>query len=161
MPGRSLRIDLAAQCLELCEGDVTVKRYPVSTARNGAGEDDGSECTPRGLHRIESKIGGGEVRGAVFVGREPTDEVCDASLFAASPGRDWILTRILWLEGCEPGRNQGGSVDSHARYIYIHGCPDALPLGVPASHGCIRMSNDDVIELYERVEVGDPVEICE
>jgi hypothetical protein len=161
MTGRSLRIDLGAQRLDLYEDGTVVRSYAVSTARNGPGEQDGSECTPRGAHTIATKIGDAAPRGAVFVGREPTGEICDAAAFSAEPERDWILTRILWLSGCEPGRNQGGTVDTRSRYIYIHGCPDALPLGAPGSHGCIRMGNDDVIELYERVEVGDRVEICE
>ncbi len=161
MAERSIRIDLATQCLELHEGGSLLRSYPVSTAKNGAGERDGSECTPRGRHRIEQKIGDDAEAGAVFAGRVATGEICTAACYDAEPERDWILTRILWLGGCEPGRNQGGSVDTQARYIYIHGCPDALPLGVPGSHGCIRMRNTDVIEVYDRVEVGCPVEIVE
>ena len=138
-----------------------MRSYPVSTARNGPGEQDGSECTPRGEHEIAEKIGAGADPGSVFVGREPTGEVCDRALFDAAPERDWILTRILWLSGLEPGRNQGGEVDTRQRTIYIHGCPDALELGVPGSHGCVRMANDDVIDLFDRVEVGTRVQIDE
>lgn len=106
-------------------------------------------------------IGAGAPRGAVFVGRETTGEVCTPERFAAEPGRDWILTRILWLEGLEEGRNRGGDVDSRRRFIYIHGTPDEARLGEPASHGCIRMRNEDVAALFERVDVGTPVEIVE
>lgn len=161
MRKRRIRIDLAAQRLDLCHDRAVVRSYPVSTARRGAGEREGSECTPRGLHRVEEKIGAGAAPGSVFVGRQPTGEVCTPAAFAAAPERDWILTRILWLGGCEPGRNQGGSVDTRARFVYIHGCPDELPLGVPGSHGCIRMRNSDVIDLFDRVEVGTEVEIRE
>lgn len=161
MAGTTLRIDLGLQRLDLIEGSTLARSYAVSTARNGAGERNGSECTPRGRHRIEEKIGDAAPRGAVFVGRAPTGEVCTPERFDAEPERDWILTRILWLGGCEPGRNQGGEVDTLARTIYIHGCPDALPLGVPGSHGCIRMANEDVVDLFDRVEVGTPVEIVE
>ena len=156
---RAIRIDLADQRLDLCQDDEVVKSYPVSTAKNGAGEREGSECTPRGAHVIEAKIGAGAAPGAVFVGRSETGETCTPELFAASPERDWILTRILWLGGLEPGRNQGGEVDTRGRYIYIHGCPDELPLGTPGSHGCVRMRNADVIELFEQADVGTRVEI--
>lgn len=158
---RTIRIDLGRQRLDLYEADTLLQSYPVSTARNGPGEEHGSECTPRGAHAIEEKIGASATTGSVFVGREPTGEICDPALFEASPGRDWILTRILWLAGLEPGRNLGGNVDTQARHIYIHGCPDPVDLGAPGSHGCIRMRNADVIDLFERVEVGTRVEIEE
>ena len=161
MAERTIRIDLAAQRLDLCEGDRVLASYPVSTARNGPGEREGSECTPRGRHVVAEKIGAGAPYGAVFEGRAPTGEVCTPERFAARPDRDWILTRVLWLGGCEPGRNQGGEVDTLRRYVYIHGCPDALPVGTPGSHGCVRMRNRDVIDLFDRVVVGTPVEIAE
>lgn len=161
MAERTIRIDLGAQRLDLCEGGRVLRSYPVSTAGNGPGERLGSECTPRGVHVVAEKIGADAVPGTVFVGRVPTGEVCTPELFATSPERDWILTRILWLGGCEPGRNQGGDVDTFRRYVYIHGCPDALPLGQPASHGCVRMHDPDVIDLFDRVEVGTRVEIVE
>ena len=159
MGNRTIRIDLSAQRLDLCEGDEVVRAYPISTAKNGADEREGSEGTPRGAHEIAAKIGASAAAGAVFVGRSETGEICTPELFAASPGRDWILTRILWLGGLEPGHNQGGEVDTRSRYIYIHGCPDEVPLGVPHSHGCVRMRNQDVIELFEDVDVGTSVEI--
>ncbi|MGD8931548.1 MAG: L,D-transpeptidase [Chromatiales bacterium] len=156
-----LRIDLSRQTLTRYAGQRALSTYPVSTALNGPGERLSSGCTPRGLHRIRLKIGAGCPRNAVFVGRRPTGEIYSAELAAAQPQRDWILTRILWLSGLEPGRNRGGSVDTLRRFIYIHGCPDNVPMGVPLSHGCIRMRNRDLLELFERVDNGTLVEIVE
>ena len=154
---RWIRVDVGAQCLELLEGEHVTAQYPVSTALAGVGEQTDSERTPRGRHAIAEKIGGECPTRAVFVARRPTGEVCTPERFAAEPDRDWILTRILWLEGLEAGRNAGPGVDSKQRYIYIHGTPDEERIGVPASHGCVRMRNDDVIDLFERVEVGTVV----
>jgi hypothetical protein len=156
---RSIRICLAEQRLDLYEGDERLRSYPVSTAANGAGERDGSGCTPRGSHEIHAKIGADRPEGTVFEGRVPTGELCTPKLFDAAPDRDWILTRILWLAGREPGRNRDGEVDTLRRYIYIHGCPDQTELGRPGSHGCIRMRNCDVTELFDLVETGTRVEI--
>jgi hypothetical protein len=156
-----LRIDLSAQTLELWAGDALLARHPVSTAANGPGERRGSGCTPRGRHRVRLKIGAGCPANAVFVGRRPTGELYSPELAAAEPGRDWILARILWLTGVEPGRNRGGEVDTLRRYIYIHGCPDGAPMGVPCSHGCIRMRNADLLTLFERVRNGTVVDIVE
>lgn len=154
-----IRVDVAAQCLELWRDGRLEAAWPVSTARKGVGERSGSEQTPRGRHYVRARIGRGLPRGAVLRGRRPTGEVWSAELARAQPGRDWILTRILWLCGCEPGRNRLGEVDSQRRYIYIHGTPDSEPMGVPLSHGCIRMRNDDILELFERVPAGTPVDI--
>lgn len=137
----------------------TVAVYPVSTALNGAGELKNSHCTPRGEHVVRAKIGAGRDVGTVFIGRRPTGELWSPELAEQHPGRDWILTRILWLSGCEPGKNRLGNCDSMQRYIYIHGTPDTEPMGVPRSHGCIRMRNADVVELFERVPVKTPVTI--
>ncbi len=156
---RRILVDLAAQTLVLLEGDRVRRRYRVSTARNGPGEQQDSGCTPRGLHRVRIRIGAGCPEGAVFVGRRATGEIHDAKLAEQYPERDWILTRILWLTGLESGRNRGGCVDTLRRYIYIHGCPDTEPLGVPCSHGCIRMHNRDLIELFDLVPAGTLVEI--
>ena len=156
-----LRIDLSRQTLTLYEGDRAVNTYAVSTALRGPGEEAGSGCTPRGLHCIRLKIGAGSPVGAVFVGRRPTGEIFSPELAAAQPERDWILTRILWLTGLEAGRNRGGTVDTLRRFIYIHGCPDSEPMGVARSHGCIRMRNRDLLELFERVDNGTRVEIEE
>ena len=155
-----IRISLPDQQLELLEGNRMVATYPVSTARNGPGERRGSECTPRGWHRIRIKIGAGLPLNTVFVGRRPTGEIYDPELAALHPDRDWILTRILWLTGLEPGYNRGGDCDTLRRFIYIHGCPDTAPMGVPLSHGCIRMRNQDLLELFERVAAGDRVFIA-
>ena len=152
-----LRIEVAAQRLLLLEGQRELARYPVSTAAAGVGERNGSGCTPRGWHRIRARIGAGAPLGTVFVGRRPTGELYSETLARSAPGRDWILTRILWLCGMEPGRNRLGEVDTMRRYIYIHGTPDSEPLGEPRSHGCIRMGNAAVAELFERVAVGTRV----
>lgn len=156
-----IEVDLGRQQLRLVQEDVLLAHYRISTAANGAGERNGSLCTPRGRHRIRAKIGDGLTPGAVLVGRRPTGEVWSPELHAAHPGRDWILTRILWLCGCEPGRNRFGEVDTMRRYIYIHGAPDSAAMGVPGSHGCVRMRNDDLIELFDRVPVGCEVVIHE
>ena len=157
-----IRISLAEQSLTLFDENAqVVRRYPVSTAAKGAGEAFGSYCTPRGKHLIRAKIGAGAPENAVFVARRPTGEIYSAELDAAFPGRDWILTRILWLSGCEPQRNRLGRVDTMRRYIYIHGTPDSTRIGVPGSHGCIRMRNADIIDLFERVPVYSTVEIVE
>lgn len=156
----SLRVDLAEQQLTL-RGDGPDVVYPVSTAVNGSGEQADSGCTPRGWHRIRAKIGADAPSGTVFIGRRPTGEIYSAELAAEHPRRDWILSRILWLCGEEPGRNRGGRVDSMRRYIYIHGTPDTEPMRVPASHGCIRMRNADVIALFDRVPAGTRVEIVD
>jgi lipoprotein-anchoring transpeptidase ErfK/SrfK len=156
-----IRIDIPRQTMELFAADgACIRRYPVSTAVNGAGERSGSECTPRGRHRIRARIGGGEPPGAVFRGRRPTGEVWTPALAAAHPDRDWILSRILWLCGEESGINRGGEVDSMQRYIYIHGTGDDQPMREPRSHGCVRMRNRDVIELFDLVGAGTVVEIA-
>lgn len=133
--------------------------YVVSTALNGPGEKKNSGCTPRGKHIIRAKIGAGQPENTVFIGRRPTGEIYTPELGAQFPKRDWMLSRILWLSGCEVGFNRLGDCDTMQRYIYIHGTPDSEPMGVPLSHGCIRMRNRDVIALFDRVPVGTPVEI--
>lgn len=135
--------------------------YPVSTALKGAGELSGSFCTPRGRHIVRAKIGEGCPENAVFVRRRPTGEFYTPELGAQFPERDWILTRILWLSGCDVGFNRLGLRDTMRRYIYIHGTPDSEPMGQALSHGCIRMHNVDLIELFSMVPVGTPVEIIE
>lgn len=156
---KCIEINITEQMLRLFEGERLVTSYAVSTARNGPGEQIGSGCTPRGRHRIRIGIGAGCAENTVFVGRRVTGEIYSPQLAQKYPERDWVLTRIIWLTGLEPGRNRGGAVDSLRRYIYIHGCPDSEPMGVPLSHGCIRMRNSDMIELFEQVEVGTPVDI--
>jgi len=138
-----------------------IKRYQVSTSKLGAGERNGSFCTPRGRHVIRAKIGAGMPENSVFVERRPTGEIFTPELGGNFPGRDWILTRILWLSGCEVGLNRLGDVDTMRRFIYIHGSPDSVELGKPGSAGCIRMHNKDLLDLFERVQVGDEVLISE
>jgi L,D-transpeptidase YbiS len=154
-----IRIDLEAQRLDLLRSDRVVASYPVSTAANGAGERAASEQTPRGLHEIRAKIGAGAPLGTVFVGRRPTGEICTPERLLAEPNRDWILTRILWLRGLERGRNRGRGCDSMRRFIYIHGTPHESAIGTPASHGCVRMTNADVVELFDAIPPGTLVEI--
>ena len=157
-----IEIDLATQWLSLFGDDgACIRRYRVSTALNGAGEQRDSGCTPRGRHVVRARIGGAQPLGTVFSGRRPTGEVWSAELARQQPGRDWILSRILWLSGCERGRNRLSSVDTMRRYIYIHGTPDSEPMGVPRSHGCVRMRNRDLVELFELVPAQTVVEIRE
>ena len=154
-------IDAGKQELELLEGERVLKRYSVSTAKNGLGEKNGSFCTPRGRHIVRAKIGAGQPENTVFVRRRPTGELWSRELHAKFPGRDWMLTRLLWLSGCEPGRNRLGDVDTMRRYIYIHGSPDTAEMGRPGSIGCIRMRNRDIVELFDLVPPYTPVEIKE
>lgn len=157
-----IEISVASQTLKLFGNDGELLReYMISSAAKGVGEQMGSYQTPRGQHRIRARIGDGLPLGAVLRGRRPTGEVCTPELMAAQPDRDWILTRILWLCGEEPGKNRGGQVDTMRRYVYIHGTPDSVALGVPGSHGCIRMRNTDMVDLFDRVPVGTPVVISE
>lgn len=157
--GLWIDVSLAEQRLTLHDGAAQLAIWPVSTAANGPGEREGSGCTPRGRHVVRARIGAGLPTGAVLVGRRPTGEVWSEALAAAAPTRDWILSRILWLSGCEPGFNRLGEVDSMRRYIYIHGTPDTEPMGVPRSHGCVRMRSDAVIALFDMVPAGTPVRI--
>ena len=155
-----IEISIPEQSLALIENGRELRRYVVSTSRNGAGERQGSFCTPRGEHIVRAKIGAGQALNTVFVRRRPTGEIWTPEMAERFPGRDWILTRILWLSGCEPGRNRMGEVDTMRRYIYIHGSPDAVEMGKPGSIGCIRMRNRDVVELFELVPAGTEVSIA-
>lgn len=160
MPRISVKI--STQELDLIgDNGNLIKRYAVSTSKKGPGELNGSYCTPRGKHIIRAKIGAGQPLNAVFVERRPTGEVYNPKLAQRFPGRDWILTRILWLSGCEPGFNRLGKVDTMRRCIYIHGSPDSAEMGKPGSIGCIRMRNTDIVELFDAVPVLTPVEILE
>jgi hypothetical protein len=157
-----IEISLARQELTLYGVDgACIRRYAVSTAANGAGELCDSGCTPRGRHIVRARIGAGAPLGTVFRGRRPTGECWSAELAAQHPARDWILSRILWLSGCEPGKNRLGNVDTMRRYIYIHGTADDQPMGVARSHGCIRMRNRDIIELFDLAAPGTEVVIGE
>jgi len=150
-----LAISIADQTLSLVDvRGAVIECYPVSTALNGAGEQDGSGCTPRGEHYIRAMVGSGMPERTVFRARRPTGETYSPELAAAHPNRDWILSRIIWLCGLESGKNRGRGVDTFRRFIYIHGTPDTEPMGVPKSHGCIRMRNEDVMALFDRVHTG-------
>ena len=161
MPDFFLDISISAQRLAIIGGGNPIQSYPVSTAKNGVGEKRGSECTPIGWHCIRAKIGSGLPLNSVFVGRRATGEIYSDELGRLNPQRDWILTRILWLGGLEPGKNRYGDVDTCWRYIYIHGTPDESMIGLPVSHGCIRMKNEDMLDLFNRVEAGIKVYIHE
>ena len=155
-----INIHISTQTLELLDDEgKLLRRYPVSTGANGVGEENGSFCTPRGKHIIRAKIGDGQPENAVFVQRRPTGEIFSPTLGEKNPGRDWILTRILWLSGCESGYNRSGSCDTMRRYIYIHGTPDRIAMGKPGSRGCVRMRNAELVELFELVQTGTEVEI--
>ena len=149
-------IDISKQRLTL-DGRI----YPVSTSKSGAGEKNGSFCTPRGRHIVRAKIGAGQPINAVFVRRRPTGEIWTPELQNKEPDRDWMLTRLLWLSGCEVGKNRLGDVDTMRRYIYIHGSPDTAEMGRPGSIGCVRMRNRDILELFELTPPYTAVEILE
>jgi len=155
-------ISIPQQTLELLsEDDRLLRTYAVSTAKNGAGEVNGSFCTPRGRHIIRAKIGTDAPENTVFVRRRPTGEIWTPDLATQFPGRDWMLTRILWLSGCEPGFNRLGRVDTMRRYIYLHGSPDTVEMGHPGSIGCVRMRNRDIVELFDLVPPYTLVDIVE
>jgi lipoprotein-anchoring transpeptidase ErfK/SrfK len=156
-----LDISIPRQHLSIIDCGKVIRSYPISSAKNGVGEKRGSECTPTGWHSIRAKIGSGLPINSVFVGRRATGEIYNDELGRSYPQRDWILTRILWLGGLEPGKNRYGEVDTCRRYIYIHGTPDEPMIGSPASHGCIRMKNADVLDLFDRVKSGVKVYIHE
>jgi L,D-transpeptidase YbiS len=156
-----IKVSIDEQRLQYLSGGNIVMDVAVSTAANGPGEIMHSECTPRGHHCIRAKIGAGMPANTVFVGRRASGEIYSPLLKQQYPERDWMLTRILWLSGMEPGHNRFGERDSMRRYIYIHGCPDEDPMGTPTSHGCIKMRNAEVIELFDQVPVGSRVLIQE
>ncbi len=162
VPAQALVVAVSSQRLYLFEDGQLVGDYPVSTAERGTGNQEGSLQTPLGLHRVAEKIGAEAPSGMIFRGRRPTGQRAEIlALPDARAERDDVTSRILWLDGLEPGVNRGGNVDSKRRYIYIHGTPEEGRIGSPASHGCVRMSNADVIELFDRVEVDALVDIIE
>ena len=155
-----IEVHVSSQTLRLKDDSGRVlMETRISTGRKGVGEQNGSEQTPRGWHKIRAKIGAGQPENTVFVARRPTGELYSPEMRASYPNRDWILTRILWLSGLEPGRNRLGQVDTMRRFIYIHGCPDDDPMGAPGSRGCVKMRNSELIELFDRVPVGTRVHI--
>jgi lipoprotein-anchoring transpeptidase ErfK/SrfK len=156
-----IKVSIDEQRLQLLKDDEVIMDVAVSTASNGPGEVINSECTPRGWHRVRARIGAACPDNTVFSGRRPTGELYTPKMRADNPGRDWIITRILWLCGEEPGKNRLGEVDTMRRYIYIHGAPDDDPMGIPSSHGCVKMRNTEVVELFNSVPVGTRVLIQE
>ena len=142
-------VHVPSQTLDLTDGGALVRRYAVSTSRFGLGTEPGSNKTPAGHFRIAEKIGDGAVPGEVFISREPTGRTG-----AETDDHDHVQTRILWLDGLD-----AANANTRARYIYIHGTNAESRLGTPASFGCVRMGNDDIIDLYARVPVGAAVEI--
>lgn len=157
-----IEINTAKQIISLKNAiNEIIAEYPISTGKNGLGEKQGSEKTPRGKHIICEKIGENMPIFTVFRARVPTGEIYSAALEKQFPDRDWILSRILWLSGTEAGFNYGGDVDTKSRFIYIHGTNDEKNIGVPNSHGCIRMRNQDVIALFDQVSVSEVVLINE
>lgn len=161
MPEKIIRISIEKQRLQLLQDGMALLEYPVSTAANGPGEQRGSNCTPRGWHIIRAKVGAGCAPDTVFIKRRPTGEIYSPALRAQFPNRDWILTRILWLSGLEVGKNRLGNVDTMRRYIYLHGTPDDVQMGMPGSHGCVRMRNANIMELFDNVAAGTKVLIEE
>lgn len=157
MTGFRLIVNLKQQIMDVYEGENHIRQYRVSTGKKGIGEISGSEQTPRGRHKIRAKIGHQQAENTVFIGRRPTGEIYQPSMRKEHPHRDWILTRIMWLSGLEPGFNRLGNVDTMRRYIYIHGCPDEDEMGIPSSHGCVKMRNSDIIELFDLIPVGTEV----
>lgn len=156
-----LKVSISKQELSWYQSNQLIKIYSVSTAKLGYGEILGSEQTPRGLHIIRAKIGRDCPVNSVFVGRRPTGEIYTPELKEKHPERDWILTRILWLSGLERGKNRCGNVDTMRRYIYIHGTPDDVKMGVPGSKGCIRVQNKDMIEIFDNIPCSTRIHIIE
>jgi len=143
------------------EDGALLHEYPVSTSKYGTGCQNGSEKTPLGLHRIADKLGGAMPVNEVFIGRIPQGSLQECIERDVDLPDDVIMSRIMWLEGMEPGRNKGGYVDTYQRYIYIHGTNHEDQIGTPTSIGCIRMRNQDVVDLFRLVEVGSEVLIEE
>ncbi len=154
---QQITIDISTQQLYFLQNGENLKTYSISTGANGVGEKKGSGRTPRGWHIVRAKIGQNCPKNTVFVGRRPTGEIYSPELGAMHPDRDWILSRILWLSGLEVGKNRLGCCDTMQRYIYIHGSPDTKPIGIPLSKGCVRMRNQDIIDLYDLVSVRTKV----
>lgn len=157
-----IEIKIKLQNLDVMDNNqVRIKSYRISSAINGVGQKKDSFCTPLGKHIVRAKIGSDQPINTVFIKRRPTGEIYTPELGASYPGRDWILTRILWLSGCELGFNRLGLVDTMRRFIYIHGSPNCINMGKPSSIGCIRMFSTDLLELFDLVDVGTEVNIKE
>jgi len=147
-------VAIGAQRLYVMQGGRLLKAYPVSTSAFGPGAQEGSNQTPLGLHKVKEKFGDDEPQGMVFKARKPTGRMANIIAEPRDVPEDDVTTRIMWLDGMEPGVNQGGKVDSYTRYIYIHGTPEEGLIGRPASHGCVRMLNADVVDVFARLPEG-------
>jgi L,D-transpeptidase YbiS len=155
-----LEVSVAEQMMRgYSDAEQIIFEVKIATAKNGYGQLNGSECTPLGEHRIRAKIGAQQRENTVYIGRRPSGEIYTPALALQYPDRDWILSRILWLCGNQSGFNRGGNVDTQRRYIYIHGAPESHAMGVPSSHGCIKMRNSDIIQLFEQVTIATIVNI--
>jgi lipoprotein-anchoring transpeptidase ErfK/SrfK len=154
-----LLVDTQNQVLRVFHGHQYEHSFSVSTSSRGTGCEVDSLKTPVGVHRISHKIGHDQPAGMIFRGREPTGEIAAISHSTQPSGDDLITSRILWLRGQEHGINAGSGVDSHDRYIYIHGTNEEGCLGQPVSHGCIRMANAGVIELFDLIDADTLVVI--
>ena len=156
-----LIVEVTQQKLYVVKEEKVIRTYPISTSKYGIGNEDGSNKTPVGTHRIYEKVGEGVKIGTIFKARISTGRIANISHDSTDVEQDFIITRIMCLEGLEPGVNKGKGIDSCDRRIYIHGTPEEGLIGTPASHGCIRMKNDDVVELFDLVKIGTLVEIKE
>ena len=157
-----IKISISEQKLFLYRDDASLeKSFIVSSALKGTGQNKNSFCTPLGRHKVRAKIGENMPIYSQFVGRRPTGKIWNPSMSLSNPKEDWILTRIIWLSGLEVGFNRLGNQDTMQRFIYIHGTDEEINLGKPTSHGCIRMNNRDVIELFKQIQIGDQVLISD
>jgi len=150
-------ISIKHQHLYLIENDSTIRKYPISTAKKGIGNKENSLKTPPGLHTVKRKLGSDVPYAGILEAREYNGKIAKIITKKEKSGGDYVTTRIMWLQGEEPGINRGRNIDSYNRFIYIHGTPEEGFIGEPASHGCIRMKNKDVIELYDLIEEGTPI----
>lgn len=156
-----LLVNIERQEMYLVKNDALEKTYRISSSKYGIGNQSGSGKTPLGVHRIAEKIGAGAKPNTIFTGRKDTGKTATILREPVDTEEDHVTTRILWLEGMEPGVNKGKGIDSKLRYIYIHGTPEEGLIGTPASHGCIRMYNADVLELFGLIQAGAFVFIAE
>lgn len=155
----SIETKLSEQKLYVMRDNQIFKQYPISSSKFGIGSEAGSNKTPLGKHIVREKIGAGAPINTIFKSRVDTKKIAQVCLEPKDTGHDYVTTRILWLEGIEEGINKGNGIDSYRRNIYIHGTPEEGLIGTPASHGCIRMRNKDVMELFDLIPTGTKVEI--
>lgn len=159
--GNIVLVNIKQQTLQVVHKGEITRNYPISSSKFGIGNQENSFKTPLGVHRIAQKIGDGATSGTIFKARIDTGKIANILTTDASSTEDYVTSRILWLEGLEQDKNKGDDIDSFQRYIYIHGTAEEGRIGTPASRGCIRMRNADVIELFNLLEVGTLVNIIE